>query len=258
MLSLKKPLKRAFIIVSRKYSLSAFVKDSINTLTQLWNNLKIASHYALKETLNFIKNIPNYIVRLMRETVNGLKLACQALKKAAIYVAQTAQEFVQALVKMLVEFISQTVEQMILQVSFLIGASYAVYSLSVEGLADLTQWALMNVGISISQAPLVEAISAGLSMGLLGVFTGALTYLSCKAAAFVYRRATASSAEEAQDKQSIEKDKPAQSFEQSSALDVTQMYLNQFNHRALDRISVDNQPSMVPQVTKSNSLRMAI
>lgn len=234
--------------------LLAFVRDAINAL-------KNATRYALIETLNFIKNIPNYIVRFMRETINGLKLACQASKKAAIYMAQMAQVFVKELAKTLVEWISQTVEQVILQLSFLMGASYAVYALSVEGLADLTQWGLMNVGISISQAPLVEIITAGLSMGLLGVVTGALTYLSCKAATFVYHRATALSAEEVQNKQSTEKDSSVQPVEQSPVLEATQMYLNQFNHinhRVLNRISVDNQSNMVQQVTQSSSLRMAV
>ena len=238
--------------------LFAFVKGMINALTQLWDDLKKSVHDALKEMLNFIKNIPNYIVRFMKATANSLNLACQALKKTAIYIAQMTQAFA----KTLVEFISQTVEQMILQVSFLIGASYAVYSLSVEGLANFTQWTLMNgLGISISQAPLVEVITAGLSIGLLGAFTGTLTYLSCKAAAFVYHRATASSTEEVQNKQSTEKDSSVQPVEQSPVLEATQMYLNQFNHinhRVLNRISVDNQSNMVQQVTQSSSLRMAV
>jgi hypothetical protein len=39
--------------------------------------------------------------------------------------------------------------------------------------------------------------------------------------------------------QATDKDKPVQSIEQSPVLDATQVYLNQFNHKALDRMSVE-------------------
>lgn len=236
-----------------------FIKDTINEIKQLCQDFaKFVRNFA-SATFDFIKNIPNYLSTLFKETWNAIKNACQAFKKASIYLANALKDFAISTIEVFVEYISQTVDQIILHVSFAIGAVYAVYSLSVETLADMTQWTLLNgLGISVSQTPLVEVITAGLSMGLLGVFTGAMAYLSCKAAAFIYRKATLPSEEQV--KQSTEVDKSFQAVYPSLFLgSATHSYLNQFSNRSPDKMLGESLANVAPQeTTKNNTLRLAV